>query len=118
MTCSVRSRYHQASLADQTSAGPACGKGDRRAMAVIHTASRRRLAVQTYVLILFSLQRQGKIERKTKSKAASAPRVPGNEKSRVLFLGHTFWMQNQIVIGRVRYFAAIAKSPRIDAHSG
>jgi hypothetical protein len=72
-----------------------------------------------YVLILFSPQRQGKIASENKIQGCTGRRaVPGNEKSRVLFLGYTFWMQNQIVIGRVRYFAAIEKPPRIDGRSG
>jgi len=71
-----------------------------------------------YVLILFSRQRQGKTESENKIQSCTASNGSSNEKTRVLFLGHIFWMQDQIIIGQVRYFEAIEKPPRIDARSG
>jgi hypothetical protein len=65
-------------FAFQPSAGPARGKGDRRAMAVIHTASRRgRLPTDMF---LFCSRFKCKDNGEMRGRIAFAPSVPLKEK--------------------------------------
>jgi hypothetical protein len=75
-------------------------------MAVIHTASRR--AGGPNVCSYFVLEPKASENGNAKRHRRRA--VPINEKPRVLFLGHTFWLQDQIVIGQVRYLEAIEEA--------
>jgi hypothetical protein len=58
-------------------------------------------------MFLFCSRAKGKGKQKQNPKLAPPLSGPRYEKLRVLFLGHTFWMQDQIVIGQARYFEAI-----------
>jgi hypothetical protein len=78
----------------QPSAAPARGKGDRRAMAVIHTASRRQ---RPETMFLFCSQSKRKGKRDMRDRADFAP-FSLEEKAQLLFLGDTFWQENPIVM--------------------
>jgi hypothetical protein len=78
----------------QPSAAPARGKGDRRAMAVIHTASRRQ---RPETMFLFCSQSKRKGKRDMRDRADFAP-FSLEEKAQLLLLGDTFWRENPIVM--------------------
>jgi hypothetical protein len=81
----------------QPSAGPARGKGDRRVMAVIHTASRHAAGLKlcSYFVLKPDASENGKYEVASTSRRAARQ----GESLSLLFLGNTFWQANPVGIG-------------------